>query len=92
MLNPGDHEKFYFSLSNKRSSKVLKLFFLLRWEADQIPKVKVAKLDRRKLNKEQSAYMPKIPDIAKCPVHLLPLKQWEDVFLTEFSALRAVCS
>ncbi|TKY50571.1 Gem-associated protein 2 [Spatholobus suberectus] len=60
----------------------------VRWEADQIPKVKVAKFDRGKLNKEQSAYMPKIPDIAKCPEHLLPLKQWEDVFLTEFSALR----
>ncbi|XP_027366599.1 uncharacterized protein LOC113872912 [Abrus precatorius] len=60
----------------------------VRWEADQIPKVKVAKLDRSKLNKEQSAYMPKIPDIAKCPDHLLPLKQWEDVFLAEFSALR----
>ncbi|ESW14628.1 hypothetical protein PHAVU_007G004100 [Phaseolus vulgaris] len=60
----------------------------VRWEADQIPKVKVAKLDRGKLNKEQSAYMPKIPDIAMCPEHLLPLKQWEDVFLAEFSTLR----
>ncbi|XP_020236857.1 gem-associated protein 2 [Cajanus cajan] len=60
----------------------------VRWEADQIPKVKVAKLDRGKLNKEQSPYMPKIPDIAKCPEHLLPLNQWEDVFLAEFSALR----
>ncbi|XP_061360218.1 uncharacterized protein LOC133304224 [Gastrolobium bilobum] len=60
----------------------------VRWEADQIPKVKVAKLDRSKHEKEQSAYMPKIPDIAKCPEHLLPMKQWEDVFLAEFSALR----
>ncbi|KAK7383458.1 hypothetical protein VNO78_29137 [Psophocarpus tetragonolobus] len=60
----------------------------VRWEADQIPKVKVAKLDIGKLSKEQSAYMPMIPDIAKCPEHLLPLKQWEDVFLAEFSALR----
>ncbi|MED6130866.1 hypothetical protein PIB30_004730 [Stylosanthes scabra] len=60
----------------------------VRWEADQIPKVKVAKLDRSKLNKEQSDYMPKIPDIAKCPEHLLPSKQWEDVFLADFSALR----
>ncbi|XP_057732336.1 uncharacterized protein LOC130947647 [Arachis stenosperma] len=64
----------------------------VRWEADQIPKVKVAKLDRSKLNKEQSAYMPKIPDIAKCPEHLLPSKQWEDVFLADFSALRASIS
>ncbi|OIW06852.1 hypothetical protein TanjilG_18234 [Lupinus angustifolius] len=61
----------------------------VRWEAKQIPKVKVAKFDRSKLNKEQSAYMPKIPDIPECPEHLLPLKQWEDVFLAEFSALRA---
>ncbi|WJX15535.1 hypothetical protein P8452_05667 [Trifolium repens] len=60
----------------------------VRWEAHQIPKVKVSKLDRSKLNKEQSPYMPQIPDIAKCPEHLLPLKQWEDVFLVEFSALR----
>ncbi|CAL0320682.1 unnamed protein product [Lupinus luteus] len=61
----------------------------VRWEAKKIPKVKVAKLDSSKLNKEQSAYMPKIPDIPECPEHLLPLKQWEDVFLAEFSALRA---
>ncbi|KAK7270050.1 hypothetical protein RIF29_22927 [Crotalaria pallida] len=61
----------------------------VRWEAAQIPKVKVAKLDKSKLNKEQSAYMPKIPDIPVCPEHLMPLKQWEDVFLAEFSALRA---
>ncbi|KAK7343234.1 hypothetical protein VNO77_11825 [Canavalia gladiata] len=60
----------------------------VRWEADQIPKVKVAKLDSSRLNREQSVYMPKIPDIAKCPDHLLPLKQWEDVFHAEFSALR----
>ncbi|BAT93543.1 hypothetical protein LR48_Vigan02g273300 [Vigna angularis] len=60
----------------------------VRWEANHMPKVKVAKLDRGKLNKEQSAYMPKIPGIAKCPDHLLPLKQWEDVFLAEFSTLR----
>ncbi|KAL2996599.1 hypothetical protein AAZX31_10G280600 [Glycine max] len=60
----------------------------VRWEAHQIPKVKVAKLDRGKLNKEQSAYMPQIPDIANCPEYLLPLKEWEDVFLAEFSALR----
>ncbi|KAE9589304.1 hypothetical protein Lal_00000204 [Lupinus albus] len=64
----------------------------VRWEANRIPKVKVAKLDRSKLNKEQSAYMPKIPDIPECPEHLLPLKQWEDVFLAEFSALRASLS
>ena len=63
---------------------------MVRWEAAQIPKVKVAKLDRSKLNREQSAYMPKIPDIAKCAEYLMPLKQWEDAFLAEFSELRAV--
>ncbi len=63
---------------------------LLRWEAAQIPKVKVAKLDRSKFTKEQSVYMPQIPNIAECPEHLLPLKQWEDVFLADFSELRLV--
>ncbi|XP_028759521.1 uncharacterized protein LOC114718398 isoform X2 [Neltuma alba] len=64
----------------------------VRWEAAQIPKVTIAKLDRSKLDKEQSAYMPKIPDMAKCPEHLLPSKQWENAFLTEFSELRAKLS
>lgn len=54
--------------------------------------MKIAKVDRSKFNKEQSAYMPKIPEIAKCPEQLMPLKQWEDAFLAEFSELRLVCS
>lgn len=61
-----------------------------RWEAEHIPKVKVAKVERSKLNKEQTIYMPNIPDIAKCPDHLLPLKEWEDSFLADFSELRLV--
>ncbi|XP_062095971.1 uncharacterized protein LOC133801723 [Humulus lupulus] len=64
----------------------------VRWEAAQIPKVRVAKLDRSKLNKEQSEYMPKIPEIAKCPEQLLPMKPWEDAFLEDFSQLRLVLS
>lgn len=64
----------------------------LRWEAAQIPNVKVAKLDQSKFHKEQSSYMPVIPEIAKCPEHLMPLKQWEDAFLADFSMLRRVCS
>ncbi|XP_028100604.1 uncharacterized protein LOC114299969 isoform X3 [Camellia sinensis] len=60
----------------------------VRWEAAQIPKVKVSKLETSKLSKEQTVYMPKIPDIAKCPEHLLPLKQWEDAFIADFSELR----
>lgn len=64
---------------------------MLRWEAAQIPKVRVAKVDRSKFNREQSDYMPKISEIAKCPEQLLPLKQWEDAFLSEFSELRLVC-
>lgn len=63
---------------------------LLRWEAARVPKVKVAKLERSKLKKEQTAYMPIIPDIEKCPEHLLPLKQWEDAFIADFSELRLV--
>ncbi|KAK9288355.1 hypothetical protein L1049_016808 [Liquidambar formosana] len=64
----------------------------VRWEAAQIPKVKVAKLDRSKLNKEQTVYMPKIPDIVKCLEHLLPSKEWEDAFLADFSELRLALS
>lgn len=52
--------------------------------------MKVAKLDRSKFNKEQSVYMPQIPNIAECPDHLLPLKQWEDAFLADFTELRLV--
>ncbi|XP_057489258.1 LOW QUALITY PROTEIN: uncharacterized protein LOC130775161 [Actinidia eriantha] len=64
----------------------------VRWEAAQVPKVKVAKLERSKLNKEQTAYMPQIPDIEKCPQHLLPLKEWEDAFIADFSDLRMALS
>ncbi|KAL3829230.1 hypothetical protein ACJIZ3_018032 [Penstemon smallii] len=56
------------------------------WEAAQIPKVKVAKVGK---TKEQSrSYMPQIPDIEKCPDNLLPLKEWENSFLADFSELR----
>ncbi|KAJ4839337.1 hypothetical protein Tsubulata_029972 [Turnera subulata] len=64
----------------------------VRWEAAHIPKVKVAKIDRSKIVKEQSVYMPQIPDIAKCPENLLPSKQWEDEFLADFSQLRLLLS
>ncbi|GAB2217914.1 hypothetical protein Droror1_Dr00001128 [Drosera rotundifolia] len=59
----------------------------VRWEASQIPNVKVAKLEN-KPKKEQTIYMPQIPDIEKCPEHLAPTKQWEDEFLADFSNLR----
>ncbi|KAI8537642.1 hypothetical protein RHMOL_Rhmol09G0040100 [Rhododendron molle] len=64
----------------------------VRWEAAHVPKVKVAKLERSKLKKEQTAYMPIIPDIEKCPEHLLPMKQWEDAFMADFSELRLALS
>ncbi|RAL52253.1 hypothetical protein DM860_016102 [Cuscuta australis] len=64
----------------------------VRWEAEHMPKVKVSKFERSKLNKEQSVYMPNIPDIASCPEHLLPLKEWEDEFLADFSQLRLALS
>lgn len=63
-----------------------------RWEAKRIPKVKIAKVERKVLNKEQTVYMPSIPDIAACPQHLMPSKEWEDVFLDDFSNLRMVSS
>ncbi|KAK6944013.1 Gemin2/Brr1 [Dillenia turbinata] len=64
----------------------------VRWEAAQIPNVKIAKIDQTKLNKEQTVYMPKIPTIAKCPENLLPLKHWEDEFLADFVDLRLALS
>ncbi|KAK6255335.1 Gemin2/Brr1 - like 1 [Theobroma cacao] len=64
----------------------------VRWQAAQIPKVTIAKPDRTKWNEEQSVYMPQIPEIAKCPEHLLPLKQWEEAFLADFSELRLTLS
>ncbi|KAL5718768.1 hypothetical protein ACHQM5_011636 [Ranunculus cassubicifolius] len=60
----------------------------VRWEAAQIPKVKVAKIDKSTVTSEQTVYMPIIPDIAKCPDHLLPTKDWEEAFLADFSELR----
>ncbi|KAL9237586.1 hypothetical protein vseg_012116 [Gypsophila vaccaria] len=63
----------------------------VRWEASHIPKVKVVKLDNHKL-KEQSAYMPKIPGIEKCPQQFAPSRQWEDEFIADFSELRLALS
>ncbi|MCL7042294.1 hypothetical protein MKW94_004070 [Papaver nudicaule] len=60
----------------------------VRYEAAKIPDWKVAKLDTTMVIKEQTPYMPKIPDIAKCPLHLQPSKEWEDAFLADFSELR----
>ncbi|KAL6491772.1 hypothetical protein OROGR_034137 [Orobanche gracilis] len=57
----------------------------VRWEADRISKVTVVKVNKIK---EQSVYMPQIPDIMKCQDKLLPLKQWEESFLADFSELR----
>nr|XP_010930173.1 uncharacterized protein LOC105051424 [Elaeis guineensis]XP_029122397.1 uncharacterized protein LOC105051424 [Elaeis guineensis] len=64
----------------------------VRWEAAQIPKVKVAKLNLSKVSSEQTPYMPKIPEIAKCPVNLLPSKDWENAFLANFSEIRQAFS
>lgn len=54
--------------------------------------MKVAKVEGSRLNKEQTYYMPQIPDIASCLEHLLPLKEWEEAFLADFSELRQVFS
>ncbi|XP_010550504.1 PREDICTED: uncharacterized protein LOC104821356 [Tarenaya hassleriana] len=65
----------------------------VRWEAQQIPKVKIAKRDTSKnASKEQTIYMPQLPEIAKCLDHLLPTKEWEDAFLSDFSDLRLALS
>lgn len=52
--------------------------------------MKIAKVDRSKLKKEQTVYMPQISDIVKCPEQLMPLKEWEESFLADFSELRLV--
>ena len=57
-----------------------------------MPKVKSAKVDSKKLSGEQTPYMPKIPEIAKCPEDLRPSKTWVDQFLSDFSHLRQVNS
>lgn len=54
--------------------------------------MKVATVQGSKLNKEQTSYMPQIPDIANCLEHLLPLKEWEEAFLADFSDLRQALS
>ncbi|XP_024003980.1 uncharacterized protein LOC18026444 isoform X2 [Eutrema salsugineum] len=65
----------------------------VRWEAKRVPNVKVAKLDGSKYRKkEQSVYMPQIPEIHKCPEHLLPVKEWEDSLLSDFLQLRLALS
>ncbi|CAD5186460.1 unnamed protein product [Musa acuminata subsp. malaccensis] len=64
----------------------------VRWEAAQIPKVKVAKLKVSKRSSEQTPYMPKIPEFEKCPCNLFPSKLWEDAFLAEYSEIRQAFS
>lgn len=59
----------------------------VRWEAAQIPKVKVVKPSSI-LASEQTHYMPIIPDIPTYPTNLLPSKDWEESFLANFSELR----
>ncbi|KAI3910272.1 hypothetical protein MKX01_030098 [Papaver californicum] len=62
----------------------------VRFEAAQIPNVKVAKLDKSKLDKEQTAYMPEIPDIAKCPlIYNHPKSGKMDFLLTFLSSDRS---
>ncbi|XP_078150305.1 uncharacterized protein LOC144545605 isoform X2 [Carex rostrata] len=64
----------------------------VRWEAHQLPDVKVAKINLNEISAEQTPYMPKIPELSKCPQNLLPSKEWEDSFLDDFSELRKVFS
>ncbi|RLM68892.1 gem-associated protein 2-like [Panicum miliaceum] len=64
----------------------------VRWEARQIPRVKVAKVDLSAARKEQTPYMPEIPDIPKCSPDLHASKQWKDAFITHFSETRLVFS
>ncbi|CAI9115008.1 OLC1v1015840C1 [Oldenlandia corymbosa var. corymbosa] len=60
----------------------------VRYGATQVPQVKVAKVDKSRFNKVQTNYMPQIPDFAKCSEKLMPLKKWDDVFLSMSEDLR----
>uniref|UniRef100_A0ACD5ZAE0 Uncharacterized protein n=1 Tax=Avena sativa TaxID=4498 RepID=A0ACD5ZAE0_AVESA len=64
----------------------------VRWEANQIPRVKVAKIDLGAARKEQTPYMPEIPDIPKCSPDVCASKEWEDCFITYFSEARLAFS
>ncbi|XP_066328094.1 uncharacterized protein [Miscanthus floridulus] len=64
----------------------------VRWEANQIPRVKVAKIYSSAARNEQTPYMPDIPDIPKCLPDLRASKQWEDTFITQFVETRMVLS
>ncbi|XP_006663367.1 gem-associated protein 2-like [Oryza brachyantha] len=64
----------------------------VRWEANQIPRVKVAKIDLSTPRNEQTTYMPEIPDIPKCSPDLSASKHWEDTFITYFSETRLAFS
>ncbi|KAJ7564202.1 hypothetical protein O6H91_02G006800 [Diphasiastrum complanatum] len=60
----------------------------VRWEAAQCPKIKVAKIAPEKLTRHQTHYLPDIPEIPGCDANLLPSKEWEREFLSDFSKLR----
>jgi len=75
-----------------KTSIMAKKSSFYRWEARQIPRVKVAKVDLSAARKEQTPYMPEIPDIPKYSPDLRTSKQWEDAFLTHFSETKLVFS
>ena len=75
-------QKHYFDYGMKT--------LVYRWEANQIPRVKVAKIYSSAARNEQTPYMPDIPDIPKCLPDLRASKQWEDTFITQFAETRMV--
>lgn len=64
----------------------------VRWEANQIPRVKVAKIDLGAARNEQTPYMPEIPDIPNCSPDLCASKEWEDTFIAYFSETKLAFS
>jgi gem associated protein 2 len=75
-------QKHYFDYDMKTT--------VCRWEANQIPRVKVAKIYSSAARNEQTPYMPEIPDIPKCLPDLRASKQWEDRFIVDFEETRMV--
>ncbi|KVH90908.1 Survival motor neuron interacting protein 1 [Cynara cardunculus var. scolymus] len=47
---------------------------------------------RDAFNKEQTVYMPNIPEIAACPEHIMPSKEWEDALSRDESSVSTFSS
>ena len=70
----------------------LNSFFLLRFEASNLPDVVRANIDTSTLSNRQTPYMPKVDDIPPCPEICEPAPDWITSVISKFSDLRTVCN